>query len=439
MKISVIGTGYAGLVTGACFAETGNDVICIDSDKKKVESLQRAEIPFFEPGLEGLVSRNMREERLQFTSDSEVGLKDAVISFICVGTPSNEDGSANLDAVFEVVDLVSDIGSVGSILAMKSTVPIGTCDQVRECLDKKGRKDIHVASNPEFLREGSAVQDCLLPDRVVVGTENVEVADTFRDLYASFVRTGYPILIMDLKSAEMAKYASNSFLAARISFMNEMAMICERVGADVNRVREAIGADNRIGPRYLFPSVGFGGSCFPKDVRALIWTAQAKKMNPPMLQATLDVNDAQKDSFVRRVISHFGGANGAKDKKVAIWGLAFKAKTDDIRESPALHVVDGLLKAKTRLTVYDPEAMKNVRSKYGEKLSYARTPFDALKDADALCVLTEWNQFRHPDFGRIKKAMKSPVVFDGRNLYDPGGLAKMGFQYFSIGRPTFEA
>ncbi len=434
MKIAIVGTGYVGLVTGACFAETGNDVICVDTDERKIGALREGKIPFYEPSLAELVCQNASEGRLRFTTQMSEAVAGAKIGFICVGTPSSDDGSADLSWVNGAGREIAEATQGKIVLTVKSTVPIGTCDRLEEELRKLGFSEIQVVSNPEFLREGSAVQDCLLPDRVVVGTENEEIASLFRELYHPFVRTGHPIFVIDRRSTEMTKYASNALLACRISFMNEMAVLCEEVGADVSRVRSAMGADHRIGMQYLFPSVGFGGSCFPKDVRALEYLSRSYKLDPQMLTATLGINEAQKKRFVTRMVSRLGQDGNAKGKQVAIWGLAFKAKTDDVRESPALTIVEGLLKAGVKITVYDPEAMKNVREIYGEKLNYAASSQEALKGADALCVLTEWNQFRHPDFSQIKTLLRAPLIFDGRNLYDPEALAKQGFEYHSIGR-----
>ncbi len=430
-----MGTGYVGLVTGACFAETGNDVVSLDIDTTKVARLTKGEIPFFEPGLSELVGRNVSESRLRFTANAKEALSDADCIFICVGTPSNADGSADLTAVFAATDSIVENAKKGTVLAAKSTVPIGTGDQIRKRLDQKKRSDIENVSNPEFLREGTAVQDCLMPDRVVVGATQLEkVADLFRELYAPFVRTGNPILLMDVRSAEMTKYAANAYLAMRISFINEMAMLCERVGADIGKVRNAIGADQRIGSHYLFPSIGFGGSCFPKDVRALIAVAKEEGMDPGLLQSTLEVNEIQGKEFISKIAKQFGGANGVKGKKFGIWGLSFKAKTDDIRESPALTIVDGLLALGGQLSVYDPAAMANVQAIYGAKLTYASSAYDAISGAEGLVLCTEWNQFRHPDFTKIKSLLKKPLIFDGRNLYDPTLLSKLDFTYVSIGR-----
>jgi UDPglucose 6-dehydrogenase len=434
MRISVIGTGYVGLVTGTCFAETGNDVTCIDNDAGKIEALAKNGIPFYEPGLRELVERNRREGRLSFTTDLKRSVSEAEVAFVCVGTPSSADGSADLSFVREVAKSVAESGG-NPVLTIKSTVPVGTGDEVSALLKQMGKENLRVASNPEFLREGSAVQDCLTPDRIVIGTEDPAVAGLFRELYAPYVRTGKPIYVMDVRSAEMTKYAANALLAQRISFMNEISMLCDLVGADISLVRSGIAADHRIGSQYLFPSVGFGGSCFPKDVRALASLCEKNGLEPKLLKATLDVNEAQKSSFVSKVLKHFGGKEKARGKKIAVWGLAFKAKTDDVRESPALTVIDGLLNAKMNVTVYDPVANPNVQTMYRDQLTYASTAYGCLEGADAVCVLTEWNQFRTPDFVRMKKQLAEPVVFDGRNLYDPGTMQTLGFTYYSIGRP----
>ncbi len=433
MKIGVIGTGYVGLVTGTCFAETGNDVVCVDTIQEKIDCLKGGKIPFYEPGLEDLVQRNMKEKRLSFTMSMEEAVKDAEITFICVGTPSKADGSANLDYVMTAAEQVARINAQ-TVIAIKSTVPVGTNDCVREHLEKAGHQNLSMASNPEFLREGAAVQDCMLPDRVVVGTNKPELAELFKKLYAPFIRTGNPLFIMDIRSAELTKYAANSLLAMRISFMNEISMICDKVGADITKIRQGVGADRRIGPQYLFPSVGFGGSCFPKDVRAMVSLAKEKGVKPRLLNETLEVNEAQKHYFADRVIEYLGG-DKAKGKHVAMWGLAFKAKTDDVRESPALTVVDRLLDAGIQVTVYDPVAISNVKADYGDRLLYAEDSYMATEGAEALLVMTEWNQFRHPNFGKVKLGLKSPVVFDGRNLYEPEEMKVLGFEYFSIGRP----
>ncbi len=434
MNIAVIGTGYVGLVTGACFAETGNKVICIDVDEEKVDRLRKGDIPFYEPGLPEIVNRNVTEGRMSFSTNTGEAVSKAQICFICVGTPSENDGSADLSYVLKAAEEIAKGAHEATIIALKSTVPVGTADQVLELLRSKGKNNIAVVSNPEFLREGTALQDCLQPDRIVVGTDDETIAEIFRELYHPFVRTGKPIFILDHRSAEMAKYAANALLAMRISFVNEISMLCEKVGADIAKVRVAIGADQRIGMQYLFPSIGFGGSCFPKDVRALESLARKNGENGSLLSAILEVNEAQKKNFMRKIFHHFKGKSELQGKRMAIWGLSFKAKTDDIRESPALFVIDELLGAGMNISVYDPSAMQNVEAIYKNRVSYAKFSYAALDGADALCVLTEWNQFRHPDFLQIKELLQTPTIFDGRNLYDPEAMKKLGFNYYSVGR-----
>lgn len=434
MKIAILGTGYVGLVTGACFAETGNEVACIDTDRDKVARLNDGKIPFYEPGLAEIVQRNAQGGRLRFSADFAMGTRGCPVVFVCVGTPSLPDGAADLSQVFAAVEQIARSAPDAKVVVIKSTVPVGTADAAAERIAAAGRSGLDVVSNPEFLREGSAVSDCLLPDRVVIGTARAELAATFRDLYTPYVRTGNPILVMDRRSAELAKYAGNAFLAMRIAFVNEMARLCENLGADVRRVREAMGADHRIGMQYLFPSIGFGGSCFPKDVRALRHLMQSRGLSPFLLEATLESNEFQKRNFVDRVVAELGGAAACAGKRVAVWGIAFKAKTDDIRESASLTVIDALLERGIGVTAFDPEAMENARRHYGARVSFAVDAYAALEGADALCVLTEWNQFRFPDFARIKSSLRRPLVCDGRNLYDPDPLVGMGFRYLGIGR-----
>ncbi len=433
MKITVIGTGYVGLVTGACFAETGTQVTCIDIDEKKVERLKKGDIPFYEPGLSEIVLRNQEEGRLIFASNFKE-IKGSDITFICVGTPSRKDGSANLDYVFNVA---KEIGGIldDVIVVIKSTVPVGTAAKVKKIFQDLNKTKVRVVSNPEFLREGSAVEDCLKPDRIVIGTDSNDVAKIFEKLYQPYVRTGNPIMCMDNVSAEMTKYVSNCILATRISFINEMSMLCEKVGADISKVRQAAGADHRIGTQYLFPSIGFGGSCFPKDVRALASLFRDHEMRANVLESVLLANELQKKNFCRKIKDHFT-KNGAAlaNKKIAIWGAAFKARTDDIRESPALDVIDFLIKEEAKVFVYDPKANENVAQTYGSQITCVDDPYETLKDAQALCVLTEWNQFRQPDFEKIHAQLAQKVIFDGRNLYDPASMKEQGFEYYSIGR-----
>lgn len=436
MNIAIVGTGYVGLVTGACFAETGNLVTCIDTDPDKINALQRAEIPFYEPNLAELVETNLKQKRLEFSVDLAYALEKAQVVFICVGTPSLETGAADLSQVFSAIEHVGALSKDKKlVVAIKSTVPVGTGDLAQQKLQALGI-DVPVISNPEFLREGSAVQDCLLPDRVVIGTNDPALADFFKNLYRAYVRTGNPILIMDRRSAELSKYAGNAFLAMRIAFINEISRLCEKLGANIRDVREAMGADHRIGMQYLFPSIGFGGSCFPKDVRALRHLMEENGLHPHLLQGTLESNEEQKNNFSNRILQELGGPSMAAGKKVAVWGVAFKAKTDDIRESASITIIDTLVHAGVEITLYDPEALANAKKKYGDRVSYASDIYDSLNGAQALCVLTEWNQFRFPDFKRIKSTMGRAVIFDGRNLYDPKQMEGLGFRYFAIGSAT---
>jgi UDPglucose 6-dehydrogenase len=432
MKIAVVGTGYVGLVTGTCLAESGNDVTCIDVDAEKVRRLSQGEIPIYEPGLEELVLRNAASRRLSFTTNLAAGAADAQIVFLAVGTPSTDDGSANLTNLWAVVDGLAPHLTDDSILIIKSTVPVGTNSQVRARLEKLRAAACHVASNPEFLKEGAAIDDFMKPDRVVVGVRDAKVAATLRELYSPFLRTEKPFLVMSPESAEMTKYAANAMLATKISFINEVANLCERIGADINEVRRGIGHDSRIGFAFLFPGVGYGGSCFPKDVRALAATSRAHGAEPVMLTAVEQINDRQKTVLFDKVQLHFG--RKLSGCKLAVWGLSFKPRTDDIREAPALVVIDRLLAAGARLRVHDPEAIPNVQRLYADKLDYARLPYEALEGADALLIMTEWKEFVQPDFALMRKLMRAPVIFDGRNLYSPDVLKQAGFSYHSIGR-----
>ncbi len=433
MKISVVGTGYVGLVTGTCFAETGNDVTCIDIDRDKIERLRNAEIPIYEPGLSELVERNSEVGRLQFTTDLASAVATAQLVFIAVGTPSGDDGAADLSNLWSVVDAIYPHLKSNAIVVIKSTVPVGTNAAVYARLRELSGRDCDVASNPEFLKEGAAIDDCMKPDRVVVGVRRAAVGDVLRDLYAPFLRTEKPFLVMSPESAEMTKYAANAMLATKISFINEMANFCEGLGADINDVRRGIGHDARIGFAFLFPGVGYGGSCFPKDVRALQSMAQKVDLEPRMLCAADAVNDAQKQVVARKLHDHFG--EQLRGSTVAIWGLAFKPQTDDIREAPALALIDHLLDLDVRVQVHDPEAMENVRDFYGDILVYAEQPYDALEGADALAVMTEWKTFVHSDFARMHELMRQHVIVDGRNIYSPQRMREAGFHYYSIGRP----
>jgi UDPglucose 6-dehydrogenase len=434
MKIAVVGTGYVGLVTGTCFAETGNDVTCVDIDQAKVNKLSNGEITIYEPGLEKLFLRNLREDRLHFTTNLEEGVKDATIIFLALPTPPGEDGSADLKYVLGVAEHLGKILNDYKVIIDKSTVPVGTAEKVRQAIAKNYSGEFDVVSNPEFLREGVAVEDFMKPDRVVIGTESERARKILNDLYLPFVRQGNPIIFMDERSAELTKYAANSFLATKISFMNEIALLCERLGADVDMVRKGIGSDERIGKRFLFPGIGYGGSCFPKDVQALAKSSTEVGYDFKILNAVMDVNTKQKYHLLNKVSKFFKG--NLKGKKFAIWGLAFKPNTDDIREAPALHIIDELLAAGSSVSVYDPEAIGNVKNIYGEKLEYAENQYDCLHGADALIIATEWNEFRTPNFLKIVTALKNKVIFDGRNLFETDAIRELGFYYESIGRNT---
>jgi UDPglucose 6-dehydrogenase len=432
MKVGVVGTGYVGLVVGACLAETGNDVTCADVDTAKIEGLQRNELPIYEPGLEDLVERNQREGRLMFTSDVPAAIVDAQIVFIAVGTPPDEDGSADLVHVLGVADLIGRHATREIVVVTKSTVPVGTADKVSRAVAAHATVPVHVCSNPEFLKEGAAVDDFLKPDRVVIGTSTVFSRQVMGELYAPFVRTGKPIIFMDIASAEMTKYAANAMLATRISFMNEIANLCERVGADVDLVRKGIGSDTRIGSSFLFPGPGYGGSCFPKDVQALLRTAQQIGSPLHVVAAAETANDRQKLRLFEKLSKALG--DSLKGARVAIWGLAFKPNTDDMREAPALTLIDQLIAAGARVSAHDPAAMDEARRRLADRVTLAENMYDALTDADALVVVTDWNAYRNPDLDRVKAALKRAIIIDGRNLYNGPKLLEMGFVYDSIGR-----
>jgi UDPglucose 6-dehydrogenase len=432
MKIAVVGTGYVGLVTGTCFAETGNKVTCVDIDKPKVEKLSEGQITIYEPGLEKIFLRNINEERLRFTTQLEEAVEDAEIIFLALPTPPGADGSADLKYVLGVADHLGKILKGYKVIVNKSTVPVGTADKVSAAIAKNYSGEYDVVSNPEFLREGVAVDDFMKPDRVVVGTKSDRAKKLMSDLYAPFVRQGNPVIFMDERSSELTKYAANSFLATKISFMNEIAQLCERMGADVDMVRRGIGSDNRIGKRFLFPGIGYGGSCFPKDVQALIMSSDEVKYDFEILKAVEKVNANQKLHLVEKIKAYYNG--NLAGKHFALWGLAFKPNTDDIREAPALSIIDALTAMGATITAYDPEAMPNVQAQIGDKIKYAANQYEALQDAVALIIATEWSEFRTPDFERIKTAIKHKVIFDGRNLYDYGIIKGMGFYYESIGR-----
>ncbi|MFN3135680.1 MAG: UDP-glucose dehydrogenase family protein [Candidatus Kryptonium sp.] len=446
MNIAVIGTGYVGLVTGACFAEVGNNVICMDIDKTKINKLKKGIIPIYEPGLEEIVKKNLSSGRLKFTTELDYAVENSDIIFLCLPTPSKKDGNADLSILFSVVKNIAKILretakrtdiKVKKFLISKSTVPVGTADKIKEMIDRELEKfrdkvDVNVASNPEFLKEGNAVQDFMFPDRVVIGVSNGEAETVLRELYEPFVRTGAPILVMDTRSAEMVKYAANAFLATRISFMNEIANLCEKLGADVEKVRIAIGYDNRIGPKFLFPGVGWGGSCFPKDVKALIKMGEENGLNLKIVNSVYEVNERQKRIIVEKIKKHFG--KDLKDKKIAVWGLSFKPKTDDMREAPSITIINELLKFGVKIVAFDPVAIPNAKKIFKDKIKYASNQYDALKNADALVLVTEWQEFREPDFNYMKKLMRTPVIFDGRNIYNPERVKKIGFTYYGIGR-----
>ncbi len=432
MKLCVIGTGYVGLVAGTCFAESGNDVICVDIDQRKIADLNSGKVPIYEPGLEELIRRNTADGRLRFTSDLALAVKEGMVCFIAVGTPSDMDGSADVRMVLQAAKEIACVMPGYRVVVMKSTVPVGTADRVRETMAAHTEHPFDVVSNPEFLKEGAAVEDFMKPDRVVIGGNSERALSLLKELYAPFVRTENPILVMDNRSAEMTKYAANAFLATRISFINEIANLCERVGADVSEVRRGIGFDRRIGHYFLFPGVGYGGSCFPKDVRAVIRTAEETGGKFFLLQTVEVINERQKRLLVDKVCAHFGG--DVHGRKFAIWGLAFKPRTDDMREAPSLVIVESLIGAGAEVAVHDPEALSRAREVFGERVSYHRVNYDALVGADALLIVTEWNEFRRPDFSRMRQLMKTPVIFDGRNLYEPAVMKQEGFTYYPIGR-----
>ncbi len=432
MKIAVVGTGYVGLVTGTCFAETGNTVTCVDIDKAKVEKLSNGQITIYEPGLEKLFIRNLREGRLHFTTNLEEGIKEAQIIFLALPTPPGEDGSADLKYILGVAKDLGHILKDYKVIVDKSTVPVGTAEKVHAAIAANSKVEFDVVSNPEFLREGVAVDDFMKPDRVVIGTSSERAKKLMGELYAPFVRQGNPVIYMDERSAELTKYAANSFLATKISFMNEIALLCERLGADVDMVRLGIGTDLRIGKRFLFPGIGYGGSCFPKDVQALVKSSKEVDYDFRILSAVMDVNEKQKLHLMPKVKDYFKG--DLKGKHFALWGLAFKPNTDDIREAPALYMIDYLLNEGATVTAFDPEAMKNVKQLLGDKINFSESQYECLDGADGLIIATEWNEFRTPDFLKIVSSLKNKVIFDGRNLFDVTAIRQLGFHYESVGR-----
>jgi UDPglucose 6-dehydrogenase len=439
MKLAVIGTGYVGLVTGTCFADMGNDVWCIDIDEKKIQGLKNGVLPIYEPGLDELVKRNYDEGRLRFTTNLKEGITESMYAFIAVGTPSDEDGSADLQHVLDVARQIGRCLEKYIVIVDKSTVPVGTAEKVRQVvreeLDKRGKKDVafDVVSNPEFLKEGNAVEDFIKPDRVIIGADNARAADLMRDLYSTFVRKGDRVMTMDIPSAELTKYAANAMLATRISFMNELSRLCEAAGADIESVRKGIGSDSRIGTAFLYAGIGYGGSCFPKDVKALIYTLKDFGFDAKILSAVEEVNKDQRRAFVSKVVKHMG--ENLSGKTFAVWGLAFKPQTDDMREAPAIDIITELRKRGASFKAYDPIAVENARHIIGDdRIEYVKNNYDTLQGADALLLLTEWHHFRKPDFDKIKSLMKTPLIFDGRNQYEPAKMKELGFTYYSIGR-----
>jgi UDPglucose 6-dehydrogenase len=444
MNVTIVGTGYVGLVTGVCLAERGNQVQCIDNNPAVVEKLRSGTVTIFEPGLEEIYQRNLRKGRIEFSPDLQAAVLKAQIVFLCLPTPPGEDGSADLRYVLQVADEIGKIlaGNPGAgykVIVDKSTVPVGTSEKVEAAIRRHvaDQADIDVVSNPEFLREGFAVEDFLRPERVVVGCRSERAIDLLKDLYEPFLPPGNPVIVMDEKSAEVTKYAANAFLAMKISYMNDLANFCDAVGADIDKVREGIGSDSRIGKKFLFPGLGYGGSCLPKDVKALLKSARDAGAPLTILQSVETINQEQRKRFYGKIEKHFKGK--LEGLRIAVWGIAFKPNTDDVREAPVFFILDELLKAKTSVVVYDPEAMPGAKARYGDRLEYAASSYGALQGADALVIVTEWNEFRKPDFGLMKNLMRQPVIFDGRNVYDPGKVRERGFAYHSIGRKSLEA
>jgi len=431
MKLAIVGAGYVGLVAGTCFAETGNDVICVDIDESRIEMLKLGKVPIYEPGLEEMVRRNAAEQRLSFSMDLAAAVKKSAIVFIAVGTPQGLNGNANLDYVRATAKGIAKAMDSFKVIVTKSTVPVGTADRIKQWIGEETAQPFAVVSNPEFLKEGAAVDDFMKPDRVVLGGDHTEALEAVKELYEPFVRTGNPILIMDSRSAEMSKYASNAMLATKISFINEVARLCEQMNADIGEVRRAISLDRRIGPHFIFPGVGYGGSCFPKDIRAMIGMG-GEELEMVLLKAVEAVNERQKNLLVEKVKRHFGA--NLSGVTFAVWGLAFKPRTDDMRDAPAIPVIESLLAGGARVQAFDPEAMEEARKIFGDRIQYTHRNYDALHGAAALLVLTEWNEFRRPDFERIRNLLAKPIIFDGRNIYDPADLRKLGFTYYSIGR-----
>ena len=432
MNIAVIGTGYVGLVAGGCFAESGNDVWCVDIDAEKIEKLKKGIIPIYEPGLPEIVERNVREERLTFTTDFDAAVKKSLVIFVAVGTPPTPSGAADLTAVLNVAGSIGRAMDRYKVIVVKSTVPVGTSEKIREVLKKETKQPFDLLSNPEFLKQGAAVEDFMKPDRVVVGADDVRAGEILRDLYAPFVRTGSPVLLVDVRTAEMLKYAANAFLAARISFMNELANLCEEVGANVDMIRKGLASDSRIGPAFLFPGVGFGGSCFPKDIRALIDTGRQHQYDMKILEAVDAVNQHQAARFGEKIRKHF--KDGLRDKRFGVWGLSFKPRTNDMRDAPSIKIIESLLAEGASVAAYDPEAMDEAKKIFGNRIQLSSSNYGCIEGADALLIVTEWQAFRNPNFDRIKAVMRQHVIFDGRNIYDPVQLRQLGFAYYSVGR-----
>jgi UDPglucose 6-dehydrogenase len=435
MKLCVIGTGYVGLVDGTCFAETGNTVVCVDTNQAKIDALLAGQIPIYEPGLETLVRKNVEKKRLSFSADVQTAVQNADICFISVGTPPGEDGSADLQYVLAAAKTIGKNLNAYKVIVDKSTVPVGTADRVKKVIAAETQQEFDVVSNPEFLKEGAAIEDFLKPDRIVIGADSDRAFRLMETLYAPFVRTGAPIIRMSTRSAEMTKYAANAMLATRISFMNDLANLCELVGADIDMVRRGLGSDPRVGKRFLFPGIGYGGSCFPKDVKAIIRAAQDSGYTLELLQAVENVNEKQKQVLAAKIKNHFGSLSG---RKFAVWGLAFKPQTDDMREAPAVTVINELLKDGARVSAHDPEALREAEKIFGARIDYQADNYAVLDQADALLILTEWSEYREPDFARIKSLLKNPVIFDGRNIFSPALMKEHGFKYYSIGRQKTE-
>jgi UDPglucose 6-dehydrogenase len=431
LNLAVIGTGYVGLVGGTCFAESGNDVVCVDIDATKIASLNEGHVTFYEPGLEELIQRNREEQRLAFTTDLEAAVHQSSVVFIAVGTPQGPDGKADVDQVLKTAESIAMVMNGEKIIVDKSTVPVGTADQIGKVMRVATSHPFAVVSNPEFLKEGAAVEDFMKPDRVVLGSDDAQAIEVLKELYRPFVRTGNPILVMDTRSAEMSKYTANALLATKISFINEIAGLCEKMGADIGHVRHVVGLDHRIGPHFIFPGIGYGGSCFPKDIRAMVAMGDSD-LSMPLLRAVDRVNECQKEVLVEKVKRHFGA--DLSGRTFAIWGLSFKPRTDDMREAPSIIVIEKLLKCGANIRVYDPEALAEAKRIFGERIRYVSRNYEALEGADGLLIITEWNEFRRPNLQRVKDMLKSPVIFDGRNIYDPAEMQRLGFDYYSIGR-----